>query len=448
MGKKILIIAPHQDDELNILGPLIPFLVKKGFLIDILFVTNSDYDIKEREERIKETEKVAKYLKINEISFLGYPDHGLPRDKDENIYNSKNIYCSIHGRKTTSGPYGKEEYCFCKHKVHRPLTKESLLSDLTEFISEKSPDIIFATGTDNHPDHKIVSLILDESLNSIKKLYLPLVFKSFAYLGTWRGPNDYFDIIPKETIPVVDGKIINTFPYNWDDRISIDVPPKMYNVFYWRSPAYKAYRKYKTQNGRLKFFNCVNTDKCFWFKDLSNIATNSIISASSGSAHYLNDGKIIESNNIRNALSLDGHNSWTPSKNDQSKTIYVHLDRIVKMIKVCMYFDSSKRLKVAFKSSCTCDTFSLTPPFASFSLSFKKPINYFSLSFRENSSRFFVGEIEIFNDETNKRKDEFLSIFPKYSKKKRNPLMVYISKNIFLLRSILTKATLKLLRKK
>lgn len=86
--KKILIVAPHPDDEILGAGGLIHRFKREGGKVFILFLTVGDtHDFSKsgfssKEERIKEIEKVAKFLKYDayKISFPGEDFH-LQLDK-------------------------------------------------------------------------------------------------------------------------------------------------------------------------------------------------------------------------------------------------------------------------------------------------------------------------------------------------------------------------------
>ena len=58
MIKSVLIIVPHQDDDLNVAGCLLDQLGNARIPIDVCFVTNGDYFHAET-TRAKEVSKVA-----------------------------------------------------------------------------------------------------------------------------------------------------------------------------------------------------------------------------------------------------------------------------------------------------------------------------------------------------------------------------------------------------
>lgn len=429
---KILIIVPHQDDELNIVGPLIPDFYKLNYQIEVLYTTNGDYVL--NNNRSKEAEKVAKLLKIHKITYLGYPDHGV-KPSCGNIYNNYGDYESLHGRTYTEGPNGIREFCYQKHHKHNILNKNNYFFDLRDFIIDCSPNVIFVIGYEDHPDHKITTLLLDEALNSIvlenKIKSLPLVFKSFAYLGTWRGLDDYFESEEKTTQPILDGKNKTIEPYCWDKRISIKVNPKYYSPFYWNSIIYKAYKKYKTQNGMSYFFKCMNSDKCFWFKDLSNIAPKCIFNATSGNTKWLNDGKVIDTNDVVGGLENELTKTWSPNKKDLNPTINITLKAACKIDHIVIYCINitKKPVYVLINKEASYSIDNYTNVIKLQNQLFLKNIR---LEFEINKYQTLnISEIEIYeNADYKKRAQSFINSLPVYKQKSYSKPSLFIGKSV------------------
>ena len=72
----MMVIVPHEDDELAIAGPMIYEAVKKELNIKVVFSTNGDFYAHEGEIRLKEAIKSLNVLgvKTEDIIFLGYGD--------------------------------------------------------------------------------------------------------------------------------------------------------------------------------------------------------------------------------------------------------------------------------------------------------------------------------------------------------------------------------------
>ena len=70
----LLVIIPHEDDELAIAGAMIYGAVQQNMRIKVVFVTNGDYFRQEGTIRIKEAGKALGELGVTpeDIIFLGY----------------------------------------------------------------------------------------------------------------------------------------------------------------------------------------------------------------------------------------------------------------------------------------------------------------------------------------------------------------------------------------
>ena len=74
-NQKIMIIVPHEDDELNLAGGILNSNIFNKKNVILIFTTNGDYGIS-GQTRINEALKSAKKMQIpiNNVVFLGYSD--------------------------------------------------------------------------------------------------------------------------------------------------------------------------------------------------------------------------------------------------------------------------------------------------------------------------------------------------------------------------------------
>ena len=430
----ILVIVPHQDDELNLIGPIIPNLRQIGFEVDVVFTTNGDWQSNSL-KRFNESQKVKKLLGINKTIYLGYPDTGSDLDQYDIYSNSKSTYTESR-IVYTKGPSNVQEYCYIKHNKHNLVTRENILSDLYEIIMDTKPFAVFCVDYDSHPDHKLTSLLVDQAMVKIKDKInpLPLYLKGFSYLGNWLGDNDYFDFIPKPTKNTLNGHEVLPIPYKWNDRTTIPVNPRFYRTFYWHSKLYKAYRCYKSQKADQYFFRCLNTDKIFWFRDLSNICINSEINATSGDVSFLNDGKLIDSCNLRYGLSHELPMSWHPIDNDPKKTSTIKLNHYVLELFGYIYFTEQlfEKTIILLHYKSKTEIINATSYVTSFNIKSDTPFDEIELSFEKSSNKkLYVNEIELFDEHKQKeRLNQFLSLFEKYVPKKRRHISTFIACSI------------------
>lgn len=271
MIKSVLVLAPHQDDELNIVGLVMDQLKASCVDITVCFITNGDYSGKQ-ETRLREARTVAAMMGGWKIILLGYGDGGY-EGKLLNVESDKVCLTSPAGRKQTYGLDDIPDFHFTQHGEHAEYTRENLFRDIKELLLFVRADLVFCVAEDKHPDHKLLSKLFDKAMEEIvySTDYHPLVLKKFAYLGTWYGEDDYF------IRPMVSTKCISCGgdyetrndckPYEWEKRVRFIVNPKNYSLFFWKSPLFKALKCYKSQNGLVYFPRIVNSDAVYWFFD-------------------------------------------------------------------------------------------------------------------------------------------------------------------------------------
>lgn len=257
--KKAFIFVPHQDDEINVAGGVFKYLRDSGFETTVVFSTNGDYYPELALRRYKEAKKVQTILGYEHMIYLGYPD--------DLKGSSRNNTCH-------PDPLQKE-YCFSRHGVHRKCNKENIRTDVKDIIFDQLPDVLICVDRDLHSDHKLLSDVFDEVIAEVTTSnYNPIVLKSYAYLGKWNGPMDYFSPQILETLPTLsNAQWDDDDGHRWKDRISVPMPSSDYtSLFFWSSPIFRALNKYQTQSvtmfgggcASLAFGSVANRDMVFW----------------------------------------------------------------------------------------------------------------------------------------------------------------------------------------
>lgn len=66
-GKKVMVLVPHEDDDLLIAGQVLPEIYKNGADTRIVFVTNGDkfFTARQRQDEARDSLKHSVYRKIN-----------------------------------------------------------------------------------------------------------------------------------------------------------------------------------------------------------------------------------------------------------------------------------------------------------------------------------------------------------------------------------------------
>ncbi len=166
---RLMIIAPHPDDESLGSAGLIQAVRKNGGEVYVVVVTNgdglsagptfsnykllpvSDDYIEYGRERQQETIKALSILGISEdkIFFLGYPDSSL-----QSIWSSPWIDSNLYGRFThvSKSPY---ELTYNKKSIYQGV---DLYHDLFQLLTDLQPDLVIVPHPeDTNSDHRAVS---------------------------------------------------------------------------------------------------------------------------------------------------------------------------------------------------------------------------------------------------------------------------------------------------
>ena len=357
VNMKVLVLAPHQDDEIILCGCFLKNLIKKGNDVYIVFMTNGNYERTVHTVRLEEALRVGVLYGMPEdnIIFMGYANE---YDINEpHIYNAPNtkVLHSQYGISETYGLQSHPEYCFQKYGIHHEYTRQNLINDLTSIIDELHPDLIFATGEEIHPDHSANSLFLDEVLGNIfnrDDYYRPMVLKKPEYSTAWFGPADYSDI--NNPPAIFDYKIPRAFvnghrsffydPYlRWNDRVSIpsdsDAPKLLRD----------ALMQYSSQDAIKHFEMLMNSDVVFWLRRTDSLTYNSQISCSSGEPWYLHDFKRNDTSDLKRKqqdIWEQDASIWRPSESDITPCIYIDFGSRVVIREIVIYQEYCSRCLV------------------------------------------------------------------------------------------------------
>ena len=204
-NERILILAPHPDDEAIACAGIIQKALKAGAQVRIVYLTNGDHNelafiVYEKrivmrqgafvymgQMRQKESIKAMKFLGLAEkdLVFLGYPDYG-----------TFEIFCKywqtekpFRDRLTriSSVPYkGNPSY-------GARYVGENILVDLTKQILDYQPDKIFVSHpADVNVDHKTLYLFLQVALSDLEaRMVKPEIYPYLVHYVGWPKPRHY-----------------------------------------------------------------------------------------------------------------------------------------------------------------------------------------------------------------------------------------------------------------
>lgn len=360
----MMVIVPHEDDELAIAGPMIYAAIKKKMHIKVVFSTNGDFYAHEGEIRLKEAVKSLNTLgvEVEDIIFLGYGD----QTRECHLYNGADdiVICAYNGNDTTYGLPELPEFAWTEYGEHHKYTRNYYKSDVKAVIKKYLPQIIITTGWDMHMDHLALSLMLDEVLGEILKEeinYQPLYLQSQAYTGKWEGNADYYEQKRTEYVNL-SYDIDKEYPLNkWEDRICFSVPKECQTKLLKNNVLYQAACAYKSQSVDLKAIQFINADLVFWRRPTESLLHHAKIEVSSGENQYLNDFKCHDCTDIVNSYQRYDKSIWTPNKEDLKKRIDIELDMAEKLSEIhffeCTNSESKiMNLKISFDNGAMINT--------------------------------------------------------------------------------------------
>ncbi len=349
-NKKILVMIPHEDDEINLCGGMYE-LLKDSNEVYVMFSTNGD-KISDGETRIREAVKSLDVMGIDRdhIIFLGYGD-GVEVD-GVHMYNlpGDEVFVSTPGRTSTYAGYGFSPYRNSEY------TRDNMKNDIKSLVLDVMPDVIFCVDYDSHQDHRALSLLFEEAMGDILKEnkgeYTPTVFKGFAYSSAFWAA---FDFYADNIISTVRYSADYPFPgtdymgenniYLWNDRVRFPVAENSLSYTLHASNQFKAMREHESQENILHAMNhmveIINGDRVFWIRDTSSLLYDAQTDASSGDPSVLTDFKLTDSSDVHDKERKPFENLWSPDSSDEEKAVTFTFKRAVDLDSVRLYDNPS-----------------------------------------------------------------------------------------------------------
>ncbi|MBZ5555311.1 MAG: cadherin-like domain-containing protein [Acidobacteriia bacterium] len=311
-SNKILVIAPHPDDDILIASGITYQAVARGDAVRVVFMTNGDFGgtaICSTDQGLRRQDAAVAaqaILGVNEDSmmFLGYPDGYLTTVFDD-YPNQTDTLTTGCAQSVTYGDRGLGRTDYHTYRFGSPAAynKFNVVQDLADLISNFRPDHIFTVSEyDAHPDHSRTHEFLKlavQSVHSSDPSYTPTVHKSIVWISdntfaNWPLPLDptsYFTVIP-------DGYYADP-SRPWSDRESIDVPLVMQSTDTNVNPKYLAVYIHGGTDPFLTRF--VHKDEFFWSENL--VGANHPPVPNAGSDQQVGQGA---------AVQLNGSGSFDP----------------------------------------------------------------------------------------------------------------------------------------
>lgn len=329
-NKKVMVIVPHEDDDLLISGQVLPPMYKNGADVRVVFATNGDKRVSaytRQSEACNALEKLG--IPREKVIFLGYPD-------GTQLYVGKKAYSFSSGRDHTYAGKGFKDYHFDRFGTHAKYTAENMVDDIESVVLEYRPDYILAIDFDTHTDHRGVSISFEKAMERILKKesgYTPKVLKCFGYSLAWKSKPDFYALNIKST--VMQDREKNNDPsyetdvpqYRWNNRVRLPIDKKSLSHSILRCSEYKALSEHLSQYAYCYSERIINGDSVYWNRRTDSLTYNADISVSSGDASLLNDFRLIGVGNRTAGPNVKLENCVSRfDKNDAQKTVTVKFD--------------------------------------------------------------------------------------------------------------------------
>ena len=290
---RILILAPHPDDEGIACSGLIQEALKNKAQVEIVYLTNGDNNevafiiyekrlvfrksefIRMGELRRKEAIEAMGFLGLNtdKFFFLGYPDFGT-FTMFTRFWKSPVPFKSMLTR-VTKVPY-KENLSYGSSYL-----PENILADLEKLIEDYKPNKIFVSyPADRNRDHRALNLFLAVSLWDLEgKMPLPKVYNYLVHHFGWPSPLKYH---PEDSLyPPDDMKDLS----GWASlELSQDEVDKKY----------QAILNYKSQTESSAFYLLAFARRNELFQETStlNLASGDTVSLDGYARYMLKDNQV------------------------------------------------------------------------------------------------------------------------------------------------------------
>ena len=208
---RILVLAPHPDDETLSSGGLIQQAQALGLPMHVTFLTNGDNNewayslfrgaisldptsvlesglVRQQEAR---NATAALGLKPEEVTFLGYPDFGTLRIWLDHWRGREPLRAMMTERNAV--PYKSAL------SPNAPYRGESILADLTTVLRDFKPTkIIVSDSGDQNPDHQALYLFTRVALWNLRDEIDPEIYSSLVHYGRFPAPRGLLKDAPLE----------------------------------------------------------------------------------------------------------------------------------------------------------------------------------------------------------------------------------------------------------
>jgi len=201
-GDRVLVVAPHPDDEVICNGGIISYAVENKAQVKVVVVTDGNDTKTSPLIRHNETINGTKILGLGEenVTFLGYKDGSL-RNLLNDYWDYNNPFTASDGSKQVTYPYAfQKNATYCGANL-----AENLETVITDF---KPTIIIYPSGDDEQFDHQATNGFIEYA--TIQTGYNGSKYTYLLHLPpNWPSPRSYYPeyylVPPKQLVGVLNG---------------------------------------------------------------------------------------------------------------------------------------------------------------------------------------------------------------------------------------------------
>ena len=321
-GTRVLVLAPHPDDEINVAGNMILTLAAAKAEVFVAYSTNGDFEVA-AEVRAQEAVDALKILGVprERIIFLGYGDGHRLTDTPAP---------SPAGHVETYAATGFVEYAKKTFGRHSPYTRANFKRDLKSLLLELRANVIFCVDFDSHADHRTLSILFEEALGEIlteRTDYRPEVYKKLAYATAFTAAPDFYAANLRATLKpkigetdTYDFDLIDRAGYDWENRVRFPVTDS--RPLLKGNPIAEAVFAHKSQRNEWNALRIINSDEIFFERRTDSQTFSAQVTVASGDASKVRDFKILDS-------------LWQPA--DSQRKIFFAWEEPVQVQRIVIY---------------------------------------------------------------------------------------------------------------
>ena len=339
-GREVMVIVPHEDDEINLCGGVIEEYVKYGSRVRVVYLTNGDMSVS-ADRRYAEAIKAMAVCGVPEedLIFLGYGDSLFDDGTEIYFLEDDRIVESHAGKTQTYGTVTHRAY-----REGRDYTLKNMYEDLRDVILEYRPTVLFCCGYDEHADHRLCSLLFDRVMGEILQKhsdYKPDIFKGYAYSLTYYAEPDFYRVNLGSTKKSDSAEFMQEDNVNlWSDRLRFPVKASSLSRSVFSSGMYKALACYSSQETRKMADGIINGDRVFWQRETGSKLYYTDVEVTSGDGSVLNDFMLTDRRDPK--LTVEpSQNVWIPYTWDIDKEVTFRFTEPTEICRIKLYDNPS-----------------------------------------------------------------------------------------------------------